>query len=262
MELVLVALAALFVAALTLYSGFGLGTLLMPVFALFFPLEVAVGVTAIVHLLNNLFKVWLVGKDVSWPVALRFGLPAVPAAYLGAALLAGMAERHVIAEYSLGSRQFEVTTIGLVMGILIGVFALLDLLPVFDRVAFGRGAVPVGGALSGFFGGLSGHQGALRSAFLVSAGLSKEAFIATGVICAVAVDVTRLAVYSAATWAEQAESLFSGQGLRLLVTATLAAFLGSYFGARLLTKVTMNLVRRLVGGMLIVLALAIGFGLV
>ena len=38
-----VALAALFAAGLTLYSGFGLGTLLLPVFALFYPVEVAVG---------------------------------------------------------------------------------------------------------------------------------------------------------------------------------------------------------------------------
>ncbi|MDA1312090.1 MAG: sulfite exporter TauE/SafE family protein [Acidobacteria bacterium] len=260
MELLFVSLAALVVAALTLYSGFGLGTLLMPVFALFFPLEVAVGVTAIVHLLNNLFKVWLVGKDVSWPVALRFGLPAIPAAYFGAALLAGMSERHVVAQYTLGSRPFEVTTIGLVMGILIGVFSLLDLLPVFDRIEFSNRLVPAGGALSGFFGGLSGHQGALRSAFLVNAGLSKEALIATGVVCSVAVDVTRLAVYSAAVIGAQTRDLLAGDGLRLLVTATLAAFLGSYFGARLLAKVTMTLVRRLVGAMLLLLALAIGAG--
>ncbi len=47
-----VAVASLVVAALTLVSGFGLGSLLMPVFALFFPLEVAVGATAVVHLAN------------------------------------------------------------------------------------------------------------------------------------------------------------------------------------------------------------------
>jgi len=260
MELVLVSLAALVVAALTLYSGFGLGTLLMPVFALFFPLEVAVGVTAIVHLLNNIFKAWLVGRNVSWPIALRFGLPAIPAAYLGAALLSNMADRNVIATYSLGTKQFEVTSLGLVMGILIGVFSLLDLLPVFDRIEFGSKAIPVGGVLSGFFGGLSGHQGALRSAFLINAGLTKEAFIATGVICSVAVDITRLAVYSAAVLSDQADALFTGDGLNLLLTATVAAFIGSYFGTRLLTKVRMTLVRRFVGSMLLLLAVAIAAG--
>lgn len=48
MEYVLVAVAALSISTLTLYSGFGLGTLLMPVFALFFPVEVAVVATAVV----------------------------------------------------------------------------------------------------------------------------------------------------------------------------------------------------------------------
>ena len=260
MELVFVSLAALFVAALTLYSGFGLGTLLMPVFALFFPLEVAVGVTAIVHLLNNVFKVWLVGRHASWPVVLRFGLPAIPAAYLGALLLTSMSERRVVAAYTLAGRDFEVTVIGLVMGILIAAFALLDLLPGFERLRFSPKILPLGGLSSGFFGGLSGHQGALRSAFLLNTGLSKEAFIGTGVLCAVAVDVTRLAVYSAAAWSEQAESLFTGDGLRLLLTATVAAFVGSYFGAKLVKKVTMTLVRRLVGVMLLLLAIAIAAG--
>ena len=49
--------AAFAVSALTLFSGFGLGTLLMPVFALFFSIPVAVGSTAVVHGANNLFKV-------------------------------------------------------------------------------------------------------------------------------------------------------------------------------------------------------------
>ena len=49
MDYLLVAAVALCVSGLTMYSGFGLGTLLMPVFALFFPIEVAVAATAIVH---------------------------------------------------------------------------------------------------------------------------------------------------------------------------------------------------------------------
>ena len=50
---VVVCATALIVAALTLFSGFGLGTLLMPAFALFFPVTVAVAATAVVHLANK-----------------------------------------------------------------------------------------------------------------------------------------------------------------------------------------------------------------
>ena len=80
MEYLIVCLAALFASGLTLFSGFGLGTILTPVFALFFPVTTAVAMTAIVHLANNLFKIGLVGRDADWPVVLRFGLPAALAA--------------------------------------------------------------------------------------------------------------------------------------------------------------------------------------
>lgn len=44
---------ALATSALTLFSGFGLGTILTPVFAIFFPIEVAIASTAVVHLSNE-----------------------------------------------------------------------------------------------------------------------------------------------------------------------------------------------------------------
>src|SRR5438067_12957709 len=79
MQYALVAGEALFVSALTLFSGFGLGTLLMPAFALFLPVPVAVVATAVVHLANNLFKLVLVGWKAGWTVVLRFALPAAAA---------------------------------------------------------------------------------------------------------------------------------------------------------------------------------------
>ena len=48
---------------------------LMPAFALFFPVPVAVAATAVVHLANNLFKVALVGRKADWAVVLRFAIP-------------------------------------------------------------------------------------------------------------------------------------------------------------------------------------------
>ena len=87
MEIVIVSIAALFASALTLFSGFGLGTLLMPVVAIFFPVDVAIAITAMVHLANNVFKVALVGKKANRTVLLSFGIPAVVFAFLGALVL-------------------------------------------------------------------------------------------------------------------------------------------------------------------------------
>ncbi len=262
MDYLAVAVASLVVAALTLVSGFGLGSLLMPVFALLFPLDVAVGATAVVHLANNLFKLGLVGKYASWPVAIRFGVPAIPAAFVGAMLLGLLTSLESLWRYNLSGRTFQITSLALVMGGLIVVFSLLDLFPVFDRLTLDRRYLPVGGVLSGLFGGISGHQGALRAAFLIQCGLVKEAFIGTNVICAVAVDVTRLSVYGTMALKGGLESLRDVHTVSLVVTATLSAFLGSFVGARVMHKVTMALVRRLVGILLLVLGTAIALGLV
>jgi len=119
----------------------------------------------------------------------------------------------------------------------------------------------LGGVLSGFFGGLSGHQGALRSAFLIKSGLSKEAFVGTGVVAAVIVDMARLIVYGASFHSSHFTA-FRGEARLMIVTATLAAFLGAYLGKRLLKKMTISRIQRLVAVCLILLGTALGAGLI
>ena len=75
MQYVLICTMAFCASALTFFSGFGLGTLLLPAFSVFFPIDVAIALTAIVHFLNGVFKLLLVGRHVNVPVALRFGMP-------------------------------------------------------------------------------------------------------------------------------------------------------------------------------------------
>ena len=87
MEYIVICLVALIGSGLTLFSGFGLGTLLVPVFGLFFPIPIAIALTAIVHFLNNIFKLFLVGKHVDKQIVYRFGLPSIIAAFIGAYIL-------------------------------------------------------------------------------------------------------------------------------------------------------------------------------
>jgi uncharacterized membrane protein YfcA len=77
MEIALITFVALAASLLTFFSGFGLGTILTPFMAIFFPVETAIALTGIVHLLNNLFKFVLVRRHVDWPVVLRFGVTAI-----------------------------------------------------------------------------------------------------------------------------------------------------------------------------------------
>ena len=54
----------------------------MPVFAIFFTVQIAVAATAIVHLANNIFKVILIGKRADKSIVFLFGIPAALAATL------------------------------------------------------------------------------------------------------------------------------------------------------------------------------------
>lgn len=261
MSYLLVCLVALVASALTLFSGFGLGTLLLPAFAVVFPVEIAVAATAVVHLLNNLFKLVLVGRDAHPRAVLSLGLPAIPAAAAGAWLLGSLSLVPDLVQYELFGRSATVTVVKLAIGLMIAGFAIVDLSPLADRLAFAPRWLPLGGVLMGFFGGLSGHQGALRSAFLLRYGLSKRGFIATGVICAVLVDLVRVSVYGRSIPAVLAGSE-GGDVAPLVFAATIAALAGAWIGTRLLGKVTLGFVRRLVGVMLLVLAVALGAGIV
>jgi uncharacterized membrane protein YfcA len=114
--------------------------------------------------------------------------------------------------------------------------------------------------LSGFFGGLSGNQGALRSAFLIKLGLSKESYVGTGAVCTVVVDVVRLAVYGL-TLPAALESTQSSQSGALVLVAAVSAFLGSYFGKRLLKKVTLRYVELSVAAMMVAIGTGLASGL-
>jgi len=250
-------LAAFFTAGLTFFSGFGLGTLLLPVFALFFPLEVAIGLTALVHLANNLFKLLLVGKYADIAIVLRFGLPALAAAFVGAAALLQLTHLAPLASYHLWGRAFQITPVKLVVALLMVLFAILEVHPALSRFTLPPRWLPLGGLLSGFFGGLSGHQGALRSAFLLKCGLTKEGFISTGVVIGCLVDVTRLAVYAGGF-----PSSLLRDNTGPLLAAMAAALLGSFLGRRLLPKITMRFVQFTVAALLILVSLGLASGLI
>jgi len=256
MSYLIIGLVALLASALTFFSGFGLGTLLLPAFALFFPVEQAVALTAVVHFLNNLFKLALTGRHADRQIVVRFGLPAIAMSFLGAWVLVWLAGVAPAFSYAAFGRVVSVTPVKLVVGALLMSFALLEILPRFRDLSFGAQHMALGGMLSGFFGGLSGMQGALRSAFLARAGLTKESFIATGVVIACLIDISRLVIYSTTLGRESARFDHG-----LLAAAVLAAFVGASLGNRYLRKMTMPGIQRIVAIMLLVMSLGLVSGL-
>lgn len=257
MEIIILSVVAFLVSILTFFSGFGLGTILTPVFMIFFPVDLAIALTGVVHFFNNIFKLVLVGKHASKDVLIRFGIPAVIAAFTGAWLLLQITSLQPLFAYQLGDKTIEVFPVKFIVAVLLILFALIELIPYFSKLQFGKDKLPVGGVLSGFFGGLSGNQGALRSAFLIKAGLSREAFIGTAVVVSSFVDLTRLSVYAT----RFAATGISGN-LAVIIPVTLAAITGAFIGNKLLKKVTLQFIQKLVAIMLIIISLALGAGLI
>lgn len=255
MEFLIIPLLAFCAAILTFFSGFGLGTILTPVFMVFFPVHEAIALTGVVHFFNNIFKVLLVGKHVDKEVLLRFGIPAVISAFIGSWILVNLIDNTPLFSYVLFNKSFDVFTFKLVVATLLIVFALLDLLPYFKKIKFEKNKLPLGGVASGFFGGLTGNQGALRSAFLIKTGLSKEAFIGTTVVISTFVDFTRLGVYASGYL-----SSGLGQNTGLVSLSVLAGIAGSFIGNKLLKKVTFDFVQMFVALMLVLLAFSLGAG--
>ncbi|MFM1826575.1 MAG: hypothetical protein RLZZ37_1210 [Actinomycetota bacterium] len=180
LEFLFLAIMSFFAGAMTLFTGFGLSTLLLPVFSIFIPLPIAITATAIVHLINNFYKLILYFRNINFQIFIKFGINAAMATILGAVLLSYIS----LTEPNLNR----------IIGGIIILFALIEFTS-FKNLKIDSKYLPIGGLISGFFGGLSGHQGMFRSIFLVKSDLNPKSFIATGVSIAVLVDVVRLTVY-------------------------------------------------------------------
>jgi hypothetical protein len=257
MAAVLMCVAAFLAGGLTLFSGFGLGTLLMPVVALFLPVEAAIAITAVVHLANNLAKLALVGRFAKQDFVCRFGAPALLASMGGALVLQHLSGLTPLARYEWLGRQFEILPVKAVIAAVLVSFLYLETRFPEREWRFDDRYLPLGGLLSGFFGGLSGHQGAFRSMYLVNAALTKEQFLGTGVVIACLVDFARLAVYGASSSLMPADA-----SLYLLLAVTAAALAGTVTAARFMHAVTMKTIRGLISVLLILIALGLGTGII
>jgi uncharacterized membrane protein YfcA len=161
-----------------------------------------------------------------------------------------------IFEYAFYDHTFQVMPVKLTIAILLLLFALFEIIPKLSQLEFDTIDLKIGGLLSGFFGGLSGNQGALRTVFLIRANLSKESFIATGVVIACIVDVIRLSVYG--------EQIFKNTELNysLIIISTISAFIGAFIGNKLLKKVTIVTIKYVVSAVLIIFSFLLGLGII
>ena len=253
---VILTIIAFGASLLTFYSGFGLGTLLLPTLMSVLPPSNAVFLTAIIHLSNNALKLIMMGKYADIKILKRFGIPSLIAALLGAFLLSELQPEKPWILYNIKNQVLAITPLKLLLGVIIFIFGIWELTPRLRELQIPEKYMQVGGFLSGFFGGLSGHQGALRSAFLIKTGLDKNTFIGTSVVIACGVDLARIGVYANKTSGDA--FIFNSP---YFWAAFLGATLGTFLGKRFLSVTPLHWIRSLTGGALMGFGLSLAMGL-
>lgn len=232
--------ATLFTSLLTLLSGFGLGTILTPVFALFYDVKLAILLVAIIHFMNNVLKFSLFRKHVDWKLLQRFGLVSVAGALLGAVLQAIL-----FSEW-----------IKIFLGVILVILGIVEFIPERRAVRLPRKIDIAGGFISGLLGGLVGNQGAIRSAYMLNYDLTKESFIGTATVIALLIDATRIPIYLT-THAEY----FSQIRADLLIVVAIA-FTGTIVGKRLLRNISPRAFKKIVAGFVVIVGIAFLSGIV
>ena len=201
-------------AALTVPAGFGLATMLTPVILLWLPPHEAVAAVAIIHGAHNAWKLKLLRANVDFSAVKRYGWALVIGAIIGAVL-----HSHIPSDPLL-----------LVVGIALIILPILSVTERWTNIRLPDTEDRIGGFGSGFFGGLTGHQGALRAMFLQKRLPDKVAYAATASILALAVDLTRIPIYI----------MFEGSAILdeyiLIPCLVISAILGVNLGKRWLTK--------------------------
>ena len=170
---------AFLAAALTVPAGFGLSTMLTPMVLLIMGPHEAVAVVAVVHGAHNAGKFLALRDSVDFSAFRHYGIWLVLGAVIGATLQSKVPQSPLLA----------------LIGAFLILLPLLTLSESWTGIRIPEANDRIGGFGSGFMGGLSGHQGALRAMFLTRRLPDKMAYAATASVLALCVDLSRIPVY-------------------------------------------------------------------
>ena len=150
-----------------------------PIFLLWFEPHHAIAGVAIVHGAHNAMKSRMLRTHIDRNALRRFGWALLLGALIGALLQTVIPPDPLL----------------LLVGIALIVLPLLKISESWTNLRLPEAEDRIGGFGSGFLGGLTGHQGALRAMFLRQRLPDKAEYAATAAILALVVDFTRIPVY-------------------------------------------------------------------
>jgi uncharacterized protein len=234
----LVFCAGLFGGAVASVAGFGIGSVLTPAIAATTSTKLAVAAVSIPHAIGTSIRFWRFRHEVDWTVVKSFGLTSAAGGLTGALLNAWATSR----------------TLELVFGSLLVLAGASQVTGYAKRWQLRGTLAWLGGALSGFFGGLVGNQGGIRTAAMLGFEVNKRQFVATTTAVALLIDMARVPIYLAVETAELARMWPT------LALATIGVIIGTLFGEKLLARVPEQRFRTVVGVLLLLLGVSFLIG--
>lgn len=210
-----VAILTLLASVVGTFTGFGISTIMMPVLLIFLPLPQTLLLVGIIHWFGDVWKMLFFRHGIRWRLLVWFGIPGVIASFMGASL-------SLTIPHDLLSRA---------LGIFLVVYvAYLYLHPAF-RLGQSMPVAAAGGASSGFFAGIFGIGGEIRTVFLSAFNLEKAVYLATAGAIALVIDSSRLITYMAGGTILPQPLLY---GLLAFIPASLV---GAVLGREIVNKV-------------------------
>lgn len=179
MDTFYIAILTLVSATIGTITGFGTSTIMIPILVMFMPAVEAIFLVSIIHWFGNLWRILLFKSGLNWKLFVLFGISGLIASYFGASL----------------SLEIDASILLRLLGVFLAVYAISLFLKSNFKVKAGTKTALAGGVLSGFFAGIFGIGGAVRSAFLLAFDLQKAVYVATAAAIGLLVDSTRVLTY-------------------------------------------------------------------
>src|SRR3989338_10357820 len=201
-------------ASIGTMTGFGTSTIMVPVLSLFIPIPQTLLFVGILHWFGDILKMVFFKKGLNVRLILLFGIPGIIAGFSAAKLPLILSE--TLLQRSLGL-------------FLVLYVAFLFFKPEW-KIRPSTQISALGGVLSGFFSGIFGVGGAVRSTFLTAFNLEKSVFLFTSGVIGLLIDSSRLVQYFIS-------GIKLGSLLTILILCIPVSFFGAFIAKKLVDKI-------------------------
>lgn len=232
---IILAIVAVVAGAIASLAGFGIGSLLTPLLAVKTGIGIAVAGVSIAHFFGTALRFFLIRRFINKRILISFGLTSAAGGLVGALL----------------HNTFQNVVLTIIFGCLLVFAGMSGLTGLTNKLRFKGVIIWIAGGISGFFGGMVGNQGSIRSAALLGFELDKEQFVATATGIALMVDVARVPIYLWVQW-PQIASIW-----QFILIATIGVIIGTFGGKKILEKLPENIFKKTVAAIILLIGILV-----